>query len=54
LVFFWMDGPLTECRDNHGDPLNPGRVSAYTIFTKLLDDHGDPLNPGQENLLIVY
>ena len=54
LVFFWMDGPLTECRDNHGDPPNPGRVSSYTIFKKLLDDHGDPSNSGHENHLIVY
>jgi hypothetical protein len=23
--FFWMDGPLTEGRDDHGDPPNPGQ-----------------------------
>ena len=54
LVFFWMDGPLTECHDDHGDPPNPGRESSYTNFKKLLNDHGDPSNSGHENHLIVY
>jgi hypothetical protein len=54
LGFFWMDGPLTEDRDDHGGRPNLGRLSAYSNFTKLLDDHGGRSNLGQENHLIVY